>query len=297
MTTGAARRMRNSELAVSLSCALLIAIPSAAKAQDTPAPDADNAPSVVKPGDDEITLKNGGVLRGTVISIDPNHEVVIAVAGSAEPRHIPWAELAVVNRGKFAAHTSQPPVIQAPKAPAPLAQADGTPLVHVIADSPKVQLRLLVSSWSGVMWGPGGGYYSGSSSSPVCMAPCDKVVDAGSQMFFFDGSGITRSSEFQLSGLGPEVTINVNSGSSALRGGGIAMIVIGAVASVVGAFAVGIGYLAEPQDQPSKTGGGVAIGTGLAMVGGGIAMMVGARTTYSFVTPGAQAIVPLRFEF
>jgi hypothetical protein len=58
--------------------------------------------SAVAPGADEVLLKNGGVLRGTVVRLDPGNEISILVSGSDRPRVIAWRDVAEVERGSVA---------------------------------------------------------------------------------------------------------------------------------------------------------------------------------------------------
>src|SRR5689334_7458739 len=53
-------------------------------------------------GNDEVTLKNGGSLRGTLISSEPGLSVKLLELGGKEPRVIPWADVDHVERGRFA---------------------------------------------------------------------------------------------------------------------------------------------------------------------------------------------------
>jgi hypothetical protein len=54
------------------------------------------------PGQDEVSLKGGGSMRGTVVVSEPGKSVEIVVAGQAQPRVIPWSEVVDVQKGKYA---------------------------------------------------------------------------------------------------------------------------------------------------------------------------------------------------
>jgi hypothetical protein len=185
-----------------------------------------------------------------------------------------------------------------------------TPLVHVVSDSPDVQLHEVLTQSTGIVWGYGGGFVTMTTSQPVCSVPCDRVVDAhNGQSFFFRGQGMPASSNFQLAGHGPQVTLDVKAGSSGLRAGGIAMASIGGAAMVIGAITLALGFYRPPTvdssgnvvdgppDQGLQLAGGLALGLGVAAVAGGIVMIVKGRTTYSFIGPGEQAKTPLGWTF
>ena len=55
------------------------------------------------------TLRNGGVVRGTVVSSSPGEEVTILVPGSDKPRRISWAEVGDVQLGKHAPKSDSAP--------------------------------------------------------------------------------------------------------------------------------------------------------------------------------------------
>ncbi|NUO54559.1 MAG: hypothetical protein HOV80_37430 [Polyangiaceae bacterium] len=52
-------------------------------------------------GNDEVLLKSGGSLRGTVVAVEPGTQVVFLVSGEKNPRTLPWAEVADVEKGKY----------------------------------------------------------------------------------------------------------------------------------------------------------------------------------------------------
>src|SRR5271168_2597400 len=130
-------------------------------------------------GADEISLKNGGMLRGTVVAVEPGKEAVILIQGTGEQRHVPWAEIDKVSRGKDAAPSAPPPPPPSAEGTAP---ASGSPRVHIQTDWPGIGLQQVTASM--VVVGYGGAAY-GQLSRQVCIAPCDQVVDTrGAEAFF-----------------------------------------------------------------------------------------------------------------
>src|SRR3954466_16159492 len=69
-------------------------------------------------GNDEVTLKNGGSVRGTVVSSEPGTSVKIIEMGEKTVRVIPWAQVSDVERGKYAP--------KAPAQPGPAGPGYGT---------------------------------------------------------------------------------------------------------------------------------------------------------------------------
>jgi hypothetical protein len=247
------RMVRAPALAV---IALLIAsVPASARAQGADAPD-------------EVDLKNGGMIRGTVVTVEPEREVVILVQGTGEARHVPWTEVAGVDRGKF---TRPPPTTSAP--------VDGAVRIHVEADSPAVTLEQ-VTGGTGVR----------VTARPVCRAPCDQIVDArGPDRFFFAGEGLMASPRFHLAGHGGAVVLDVKAGSAARRAGGFAMAFIGGAGFIAGISMIALGAISTSPGAPPSTGlavaGGVVGGVGLGLLVGGIVLVVKTRTTFAFRPP------------
>src|SRR5262249_55329835 len=55
-----------------------------------------------EPGQDEVTLKNGGTIRGTVVASEPGTSVKIIEMGQEEPRVMPWSQVSDVEKGTYA---------------------------------------------------------------------------------------------------------------------------------------------------------------------------------------------------
>jgi hypothetical protein len=285
-------RLRRLRRVLCLSSLLLLAAPGVARAQGA--------------GDDEVSLKNGGMVRGTVVAVEPDREVTVLVPGGGEPRHIPWAQVDKVTRGKYAAQAAPvapPPMpLAPPPGPPVVGPAPGRPRLHVVSDSPEVQVQEITSQTMGAVWtGSGSAWATLTTFRPVCNVPCDQPIDERPS-YFFNGPGIPASTPFQIAGRGPEVHMDVKAGSTGLRGGGIAVMSLGGAGIAAGAAMVAIGSITTPsfdsttfQEIPGQpnhgliTGGGVAIGVGVAALAGGIVMIILGRTTYSFVGPGQQA--------
>lgn len=104
--------------------------------------------SVVVAGlDDEVTLKDGGAVRGVVVSVEPGKGVTIVVPGQKEPRAIPWSQVADVQKGKYAAKATVDPGAAGEgygDAPAPRKGAPAANPAHPVeaarADEPNVAI-------------------------------------------------------------------------------------------------------------------------------------------------------------
>lgn len=272
-------------------------------------------------GTDEVTLKNGGMLRGTIVAIEPENELIILVPGR-EPRRVPWAEIDKVERGKYAVQVAPlpapppspappppsppPPALPPPVRPAPPRDAvEGSPRVHIWTDAPGLALhevtREASSDWSGRdrTYGP--------ASRAVCAAPCDAIIDARrGQSFFFTGPGLRPSSRFQLKDHSGDVFVDVKPGSSTAHTWGSVMAAVGGAGLGLGALFVGMGThgsLAYDSatgmnelvpDRGLQIGGGVGIGVGLGVLAGGIVLMMKNATAYSFIETRKSALL-LRF--
>jgi hypothetical protein len=255
-------------------------------------------------GDDEVSLKNGGMVRGTVVSVEPGKEVAILVQGTGELRHLPWAEVDKVNRGKNA--PVQPPASPlvpgvvpdgmlpaAPPLPPPLVPELGAPRIHIEASSPVTlhEATVTLDGWR----------------RPIeCQSPCDKIVDGRSgRAFFFAGDEIPESTRFLLSEKSGDVAVRVSPGNASARTAGTAMLATGIIGASVGAVLLPIGLAMnasrastpppgpglgalETHASPLPLAGGIMLGAGAALVVTGIVMNVLGDTRYEFrnLTPG-----------
>jgi hypothetical protein len=235
-------------------------------------------------GDDEVTLKNGGSIRGTVVAVEPGSKVVVLELGSKEPRSLPWAEVADVQKGKFAARAE--PGATAGYATDSDEEADadqqGVVRVHIESDQP-VQLIEEVSTSVGAV---GGHMVVASQVRSVCAAPCNKVVDASrGQQFVVVGDSMPPSETFRLNDRARDTTIKVDSGSNGLRAGSAVLGTIGVLGILGGVPMIIVGGVS---DTPSVSDtwlpvGGLVTGIGAAMLGGAIAMGIAGSTGVEIV--------------
>lgn len=132
----------------------------------------------------------------------------------------------------------------------------------------------------------------------LCTPPCDRDVAPGVPMHFA-GEGFPPSRKFTTHGTGP-LDIQVTPGSSAQRGGGIAMITIGSILSVVGAIVVVVGLgagtsvddsdpcdpIATAGSSPGIIGAGAAVElVGAGLIAGGIVMLIKSKTVFKLDRP------------
>lgn len=233
-------------------------------------------------GGDEVVLKNGGLLRGTVVSMDPGKEVVIQIQGVGETRRVPWTEVDHVNRDAAVSVTTAVPVV--PVLPPPVPGEVGAPRIHIESDQP-VSLREATVTLDGLR-------------RPIaCRAPCDAVVDGRTgRSFFFTGDEVPESSRFLLNEKSGDVTVRVSTGSDGLRTGGSVFLTLGILGASAGTVMLPLGLALNaagdtsgPHGTPALSSssplplvGGVMLGTGLAVLTTGIVMKVLGNTRYEW---------------
>ncbi len=272
-------------------------------------------------GNDEVALKNGGSIRGTVVSSEPGVSVKVIELGQKETRTIPWEQVAGVQRDKFAPKTiTEPanadppyggygltpspmpiPVYRVPAPPTPVPVPESVPVpplgspgvVRLHIDSPVfVQVR---SRTYGIQLGA-------SPLVPVCASPCDKIID-GSRGDLFEASGeFSGASHFGLSNMRGDVELTVRPESKGLALGGSLMDVFGTLGILAGT-GVAIGGAASGSSPTYDANGNkngttasslipIGIGTalgGVAMLAGGIIMGVYSSTTFDLHQRGVSA--------
>jgi hypothetical protein len=216
--------------------------PSVALAQDRP------GATSASTGGDVIDLKNGGILRGTIIDAIPNGHARIQLA-TGEVATVPWQDIARIERGSAA---------PAPAATTP-AGGDAAPVWVHIEGSEAAQLQR-DSSGNHREW------------TTVCSAPCDQAVSPQFD-YRIAGDGIRNSRIFTLSAHGGEhETLAVDEGS---RGGfvlGIVSTSVGGLVMVIGLVVVlanATARLVDGSDGASSSGdrNGETLGWGISAVG------------------------------
>ncbi|MBI4702064.1 MAG: hypothetical protein HY744_13075 [Deltaproteobacteria bacterium] len=268
-------------------------------------------------GDDEITLKDGGMLRGTVVAVEPKKRAVILVCG--EKRTLSWAEIDRIERGKHAApaepatkpepapkpepraEPAEPPepfgvgglglrgTALAPGGPgqAPPPPGPGVVRLHIFTDDPSVQLyRVGVATFQQM----GNTIQVGVGSEGICQAPCDTIIDGRSGAdYYFAGKDIPASDSFQLLDREGDVAVAVDPGSGGLRVGGAWAVLLGGSFAVLGAIFLPIGLAVDSYSsgETFTIFGEVSLAAGGGALVGGILMLSAGATEVELVTPAA----------
>ncbi len=237
-----------------------------------------------------MRLQGGGLVRGTILGLQPGVSVTIRRATDGTSTTFPWAEVASTklrpdredDRGPQdpapPAATAQPPV------PNPAAPESGRGLprltiqtrsrrpVHIFTagDSPMVTATTNSGSTTTTTAVRGG-----VALRSVCQAPCGEVIDArAGYPFFFGGDRMSLSRPFYLNYAEGDVIADVRPGRIGLLLGGVFAVSYGAVGTLTGGalLAVSPENLAKP--------GGILLGSGVALLTAGIVMIVHGRTRY-----------------
>jgi hypothetical protein len=237
-------------------------------------------------GQDEVTLKNGGVVRGTVIAAEPGLSVKILEFGQKEPRVIPWSQVSDVERGKYAPRRPAQPgpagpgygAPPAPPAPAePQMGAPGVVRLHIESPTPAQLIE-----HGGTAIGSYGGYgVVIHQMRPVCMSPCDRVIDGTvGQQFSLTGE-FPPPPPFRLLNLRGDVDLEVKPGSRGGMVGGGTMVTLGGISLLTGLILLPVSLsghlecdytLGGPCTKVRSSG---FVGTSVAMTIGGAALLAG----------------------
>lgn len=236
-------------------------------------------------GQDEVTLKSGGTIRGTVVSSEPGASVKIIELGDKEVRVIPWSQVSDVERGKFAPKSATQPGPAGPgygtapppqplPAPEPTLGAPGVVKLHVESPTP---VRVVEEASTTV--GAYGGYgFAVQQLRPVCVSPCDKVIDGSDgRRFSLSPEDMPPPAPFTVAQMTGDVTLHVAPGSYGRRQAGFWLTVLGTTAAVTGGSFMLVDALTSSIDDPSSDGskdGGVSTVGLVTLIGGG-AVLVG----------------------
>jgi hypothetical protein len=262
--------MRRLSIAAALAVAALV-VSTAAHAEDA--------------GLDEVTLKNGGTIRGTVVAQEPGTSVKILEMGSTETRTIPWSQVSDVERNKYAPRTaavpqpgpagpgyvapSAPVALQPIPLPEPTLGAVGVVKLHVESSEP-VQI---FEHGATQMAGYGGYALVIDNATLICTSPCDRVIDGRRGQRFTAQGDFPGVKSFQLNTLKDSVDLAVSPGSNARKTGGLWATVLGAVGLASGGTLLALSGSLDSINGGSGGGGktagiGILVGSGVALVGG-----------------------------
>ncbi len=253
------------------------------------------------PGADEVSLKNGGTIRGTVVSSEPGTSVKILEMGAKEPRTIPWSQVSDVERGKYAPRTEpQPgaagPGYIAPAAPQAIPMPEpalgemGVVRLHIESSEPVQVFEHAAPQVAGV-----GGYTVVIDNSRlVCASPCDRVIDGRLGQRFSARGDFPGVKSFTLSGFKDDLALDVKPGSNGMRSGGIVATTLGGIGLVTGVTTFLLGTVFSSTDtgggssgNGAKTAGvGIMVGSGVALVGG-IVLLATSGTSWKLHPAGA----------
>ncbi|HEY0133660.1 MAG TPA: hypothetical protein VGB85_06255 [Nannocystis sp.] len=223
---------------------------------------------------DEVILKNGTLVRGTIVEYIPGTSVTISSAADGKLLRFPADEVAATT---LASRVPEPPE---------LFGQDDAPLLHVeVSGSAQVQLHELLEPedirWTGLEWGR---QVERVRYRIRCRAPCELAIDARhGRRFFFASDEVPRSRTFSLAGMGPDVRAHVRPGSSQRMIGGMIAAPIGVAGVVLGTI---FAATSDADDSRMTTPGSAIAGLGAMLIATGIVLLVTGRTRVRLV-PGA----------
>jgi hypothetical protein len=241
--------MRELWKCVALAMPFLITAPGAAHAQDRPdtGRDAcDEAPTTR----DVVCLKDGTVMRGTLVEVTPQVGARLMVAEGAPISSVPWDE---VSRIRYA--RGSPLRVGSPVASV-WVHLDGAPDARLEADT-----------------GANGDWVE------VCATPCDQFISAG-RSYRIAGDGIKASRDFELRApAGGRERIRVGPASKKWFGVGLVLTGAGIVVSSLGGAILYLRYAfaalaGVPSADVDPTPGLALVGIGVALAAPGLALLL-----------------------
>ena len=179
------------------------------------------------------------MVLGQIVEILPGDSLtIVSIAG--DRKHFTWAELTSYERNGM--RTEVPGVPAAPTVaavpyvlPEPIQPGPGAPRLHIELTRPAdLKLYKVTGEFSGFNYR---GFSSGTTSAPVCAAPCDRVIDGRrGQSFFFNGDHVLKTRPFSLTEHSGDVVARVTPGRPARRVGGIIGLALGGAGLGTAAF-------------------------------------------------------------
>lgn len=218
-------------------------------------------------GADVVTLRDGGMIRGTVSEVFPGRQVIIVSA--AGQRHVlAWDQVLDVQ------YADDPGVQELPMGP-------GRPRLHIetTRDAP-IRLMEVTSQYvvrTGLSRGPR--YAHGQQSYAVCAAPCDRVVDGTrGQTFYFGGDGITPSARFSFEDHDGELLARVRPGRVGVLAGGVLLTSFSIGPLLGGALMAAIPRHADHVNRTRSIAAVSLLAVGAGMLVSGIVMLALGKT-------------------
>ncbi len=249
--------MRRASLALMSAAAIhLVAITSPAYAQVQPVPYGTSQPVPYNPtpaqptppaptaapvqgGSDVIHLKNGGLLRGTIIDVIPGSHARIQLP-TGEIAMVQWSEIARIENAGAKPPPEPPPASTAWRPPPPTPPVVAPPLtgpkllVHL--EATRVVRLARYETVRGV-W------------DDMCESPCDKQVPVDGD-YRIEGVGVRPSGRFSLQGkAGDRVVIEVNAASKGWFAAGLVSGGVGLLTIVIGLYIVAVGAIGNSIDK------------------------------------------------
>ena len=225
------------------------------------------APAV---GQDVIYMKNGGLLRGTIIDAIPDAQARIQLA-TGEIATVPWQAIDRIEHG--ATGSARP----APPAPLP-APAPGPPAPRVIPPSAMVWVH--VEGADGAILEMDRA--DDGTWETACRAPCDIQVPVSAE-YRVGGSLLKQSGVFRLRGQqGDRVTVNVSGGSKAWLVVGIVITPVAGLVTLVMALVGLAGSVSASAETAGCVNGACAQASGNASNAatvGWVGALIGAAVT------------------
>jgi hypothetical protein len=231
-------------------------------------------------GQDVIYMKNGGILRGTIIDAIPGAQARIQLA-TGEIATVPWPDIARIEHGNEAQRPAPPSPL--PPQPRPPLRSSATVWVHL--DGPD-EARLQQDATGAGDW------------TTVCAPPCDIQLPVAPD-YRIEGGGLKTSSVFKIAGAqGEHVTVTVNGGSKAWFVLGVVITPIGGLLALIGSVIGLAGSIASSASVPGSdqqaannvaATGWITFGIGTAALVGGILLIVNnSKTTTMQENAGVQ---------
>jgi len=207
-------------------------------------------------GPDAVYLKDNNVIRGTLSEVVVGDHVTVLLT-SGQTARVLWAFVARIDHNGQPLDTSvraAPPAPTAPTAPTPPSAPAGNVTVHIEGDDVTLE-QMSNGGWAG-----------------VCSTPCDRALPLGPS-YRITGDGVRTSRAFLLAGAnGDRLVLDVSTASKSDFAGGIVLLSIGSLFTVIGGFTLLI--VAAVNAAPGYTNTDGAERAGWIMFGGGLAGLV-----------------------
>ena len=228
---------------------------------------------------DEVRLKSGGFVKGTITELSPEEFVVILPAGKEDTVRVEWSDVDKIIRGDEAtsemsasaeAGSDDSNDSASSMEPEPAEPNGPRVIVRVAGDQQLKAPAVLKRRTGSATVRVGGTAGNADYFEDVCTAPCDIKIPAQTEQYTVEAESYGQAKAFTLSGDARQHTVTYQPGKKARAWIGLGTMVAAGIAGTLMLVSPDEDTMSRGERAALITGGSVVLAGGI--VGGGLLM-------------------------